>query len=150
MDRREFLKTTAAGAVSLAAGAAEAAARPNIIFILADDLGYGDLGCYGQQRIKTPNLDRLAAEGIRFTQAYSGATVCAPSRCCLMTGKHGGHATVRGNKRPEVGLRPDEATLPALLKKAGYRTALSGKWGLGGPSTRSMPCSVIPCSRPRT
>ena len=139
MDRREFLKTTAAGAVSLAAGAAEAAARPNIIFILADDLGYGDLGCYGQQRIKTPNLDRLAAEGIRFTQAYSGATVCAPSRCCLMTGKHGGHATVRGNKRPEVGLRPDEATLPALLKKAGYRTALSGKWGLGGPSTRSMP-----------
>ena len=139
MDRREFLKTTAAGAVSLAAGAAETAARPNIIFILADDLGYGDLGCYGQQRIKTPNLDRLAAEGIRFTQAYSGATVCAPSRCCLMTGKHGGHATVRGNKRPEVGLRPDEATLPALLKKAGYRTALSGKWGLGGPSTRSMP-----------
>jgi len=139
MDRREFLKTTAAGAVSLAADAAEAAARPNIIFILADDLGYGDLGCYGQQRIKTPNLDRLAAEGIRFTQAYSGATVCAPSRCCLMTGKHGGHATVRGNKRPEVGLRPDEATLPALLKKAGYRTALSGKWGLGGPSTRSMP-----------
>jgi arylsulfatase A-like enzyme len=139
MDRREFLKATTAGAVSLAAGAAEAAARPNIIFILADDLGYGDLGCYGQQRIKTPNLDRLAAEGIRFTQAYSGATVCAPSRCCLMTGKHGGHATVRGNKRPEVGLRPDEATLPALLKKAGYRTALSGKWGLGGPSTRSMP-----------
>ena len=139
MDRREFLKTTAAGATSLAAGAAEAAARPNIIFILADDLGYGDLGCYGQQRIKTPNLDRLAAEGIRFTQAYSGATVCAPSRCCLMTGKHGGHATVRGNKRPEVGLRPDEVTLPALLKKAGYRTALSGKWGLGGPSTRSMP-----------
>ena len=139
MDRREFLKTTAACAVWLAAGAAEAAARPNIIFILADDLGYGDLGCYGQQRIKTPNLDRLAAEGIRFTQAYSGATVCAPSRCCLMTGKHGGHATVRGNKRPEVGLRPDEATLPALLKKAGYRTALSGKWGLGGPSTRSMP-----------
>ena len=139
MDRREFLKTTSAGAVSLAAGAAEATARPNIIFILADDLGYGDLGCYGQQRIKTPNLDRLAAEGIRFTQAYSGATVCAPSRCCLMTGKHGGHATVRGNKRPEVGLRPDEATLPALLKKAGYRTALSGKWGLGGPSTRSMP-----------
>ena len=139
MDRRKFLKTTAGGAVSLAAGAAETAARPNIIFILADDLGYGDLGCYGQQRIKTPNLDRLAAEGIRFTQAYSGATVCAPSRCCLMTGKHGGHATVRGNKRPEVGLRPDEATLPALLKKAGYRTALSGKWGLGGPSTRSMP-----------
>ena len=115
------------------------ARSPNVLLILADDLGYGDLGCYGQQRIKTPNLDRLAAEGIRFTQAYSGATVCAPSRCCLMTGKHGGHATVRGNKRPEVGLRPDEATLPALLKKAGYRTALSGKWGLGGPSTRSMP-----------
>ena len=100
MDRREFLKTTAAGAVSLAAGAAETAARPNIIFILADDLGYGDLGCYGQQRIKTPNLDRLAAEGIRVTQAYSGATVCAPSRCCLMTGKHGTARTPWPRSRP--------------------------------------------------
>src|SRR5262245_26227355 len=70
---------------------------PNIIFILADDLGYGDVGCYGQKRIKTPNLDRMAAEGIRFTQAYAGATVCAPSRCVLMTGKHIGHARVRGN-----------------------------------------------------
>src|SRR6266542_4352333 len=70
---------------------------PNIIFILADDLGYGELGCYGQKRIKTPNIDRLAAEGMRFTQCYAGTTVCAPSRCCLMTGVHGGHARIRGN-----------------------------------------------------
>src|SRR5439155_20407313 len=90
------------------------AGGPNIIFILADDLGYGDLGCYGQQRIKTPNIDRLAAEGMRFTQCYAGSTVCAPSRCCLMTGKHTGHATVRGNKAPELGLRPDETTVASL------------------------------------
>src|SRR4026207_1277659 len=74
--------------------------QPNIIFILADDLGYGDLGCYGQKRIKTPNLDRMAAEGMRFTNAYAGATVCAPSRCVLMTGLHGGHARVRGLDPP--------------------------------------------------
>ena len=138
MDRRNFLKTTVA-AVSAAAQGAPARPGPNVIFILADDLGYGDLGCYGQQRIQTPNLDRMAAEGIRFTQAYSGSTVCAPSRCCLMTGKHTGHATVRGNRKPELGMRDGEATLPGIFKQAGYRTALFGKWGLGGPSSGSTP-----------
>jgi len=110
-----------------------------MVFILADDLGYGDLGCYGQSRIRTPNIDRLAAGGIRFSQAYAGSTVCAPSRCCLMTGKHTGHATVRGNRKPELGLSPDEATVASVLKRAGYETALFGKWGLGGPGTGSVP-----------
>src|SRR6185436_18030208 len=79
------------------------AAKPNVIFILADDLGYGDLGCFGQTKIKTPNLDRMAAEGMRFTQAYAGTTVCAPSRCALMTGQHTGHCAIRGNReiKPE-------------------------------------------------
>lgn len=115
------------------------ASKPNIVFILADDLGYGDLGCYGQERIKTPNIDRLAAEGVRFTQAYSGSTVCAPSRCCLMTGKHTGHASIRGNKLPELGLGRSETTVASLLKGAGYRTALFGKWGLGGFDMDSHP-----------
>jgi arylsulfatase A-like enzyme len=137
MNRRSFLSSVAVGAPALLK--ARAPQRPNILFILADDLGYGDLGCYGQSQIQTPNLDRLAADGMRFTQAYAGATVCAPSRCCLMTGKHTGHATVRGNKKPEVGLRADEPTVASLLKGAGYRTALFGKWGLGGPGTGSVP-----------
>src|SRR5271170_8119240 len=103
--------------------------KPNIIFILADDLGYGDLGCYGQKKIKTPNLDRLAAQGMRFTQAYAGSTVCAPSRCALMTGKHTGHAHIRGNG--SVPLRPEDTTIATLLSRAGYVTGLIGKWGLG-------------------
>ncbi len=135
MTRRNFLAASGAAAVHTQA----ARRRPNIIFILADDLGYGDLGCYGQQKIRTPNLDRMAAEGTRFTQAYSGSTVCAPSRCCLMTGKHTGHATIRGNVRPEAGLAEGEATVATLLKRAGYRTALFGKWGLGGPGVNSIP-----------
>src|SRR5262249_17824617 len=94
--------------------------RPKIIFILADDLGYGDLGCYGQKQIRTPNIDRLAAEGVRFTQCYAGSTVCAPSRCALMTGKHTGHCTVRGNAL--VPLRPEDVTVADLLKGAGDRT----------------------------
>ncbi len=110
---------------------------PNIIFVLADDLGYGDLGCYGQQVIQTPNLDRMAAEGVRFTQCYAGSTVCAPSRCCLMTGLHTGHAYVRGNAL--VPLRPGDTTVAELLKSAGYRTALVGKWGLGEPDTTGVP-----------
>lgn len=135
MTRRDFLAASGAAAVH-----AQAAPRkPNIIFILADDLGYGDLACYGQQKIRTPNLDRMAAEGTRFTQAYSGSTVCAPSRCCLMTGKHTGHGTVRGNLRPELGIAEGEATVASVLKSAGYRTALFGKWGLGGPGTGSVP-----------
>src|SRR5215831_15017769 len=124
MNRREFLGISTAAL--LQSGTNSTAGKPNILLILADDLGYGDLGCYGQQRIRTPNLDRLAGEGVRFTQAYAGATVCAPSRCCLMTGKHTGHASVRGNKNPELGLKTGEPTVASLLKSAGYRTALFG------------------------
>jgi len=111
--------------------------KPNIIFILADDLGYGDLGCYGQTKIKTPNLDKLAAQGMRFTQFYAGSTVCAPSRCALMTGLHTGHALIRGNAR--VPLRPKDLTVAEVLKRTGYRTALVGKWGLGNEQTTGVP-----------
>jgi arylsulfatase A-like enzyme len=129
----------AAAAAMLASASIRAADRPNILFILADDLGYGDPGCYGQTRILTPSIDRIASEGMRFTQAYAGSTVCAPSRCSLMTGLHTGHATVRGNKRPELGLRAGEPDVSTLLKAAGYSTVLVGKWGLGGPGTGSVP-----------
>ncbi len=120
-----------------------AQARPNIVFVLADDLGYGDLGCYGQTKIRTPNIDRMAAEGMRFTQNYSGNAVCAPSRCVLMTGKHPGHAFVRNNReyKPE-GQEPLPAgtvTLPGLLAGGGYATGGFGKWGLGGPDSTGMP-----------
>jgi len=111
-----------------------AADRPNIVFVLADDLGYGDLGCYGQKLIQTPHLDRMAAEGLRFTDFYAGATVCAPSRSVLMTGQHMGHTHVRGNAgaRIEVqALRDEDITVAEVLRKAGYATALCGKWGLG-------------------
>ena len=115
--------------------ALQAPLKPNIIFILADDLGYGDLGCYGQQKIKTPNLDRMAAEGMRFTQFYAGSTVCAPSRCVLMTGLHTGHGRVRGNAGQQnplaQALCPGDVTVARMLKSAGYTTALIGKWGLG-------------------
>ena len=110
---------------------------PNIIFILADDLGYGDLGCYGQTRIRTPNIDRLAAEGMRFTQCYAGSSVCAPSRCCLLTGLHTGHARIRGNAR--VPLEPEDVTVAEILKSRGYRTAAIGKWGLGNEGTTGIP-----------
>jgi arylsulfatase A-like enzyme len=112
-------------------------AAPNVIFILADDLGYGDLGCYGQQKIKTPNLDRMAAEGIRFTQAYAGSTVCAPSRSVLMTGQHGGHTRIRSNA--VTPLQPEDVTVAEVMKSVGYRTGLIGKWGLGDPGTISGP-----------
>lgn len=110
---------------------------PNIIFILADDLGYGDLGCYGQTDIKTPNIDKLAAEGMRFTSCYAGSTVCAPSRCALMTGKHTGHSRIRGNG--EVPLQPGDLTVAQLLKEAGYRTGAIGKWGLGEMGSTGVP-----------
>ena len=117
--------------------------RPNIIYILADDLGYGDLGCYGQEKFPTPNIDKLASEGIRFTQHYSGSTVCAPSRSALMTGLHTGHTPVRGNKevRPE-GQHPlpdSTLTLPEMMKTAGYTTGAFGKWGLGFPGSEGDP-----------
>lgn len=108
---------------------------PNIILILADDLGYGELGSYGQKRIATPHLDRMAAEGLRFTQFYAGSTVCAPSRSVLMTGFHTGHTRVRGNAGPTrldaQTLRADDVTVARVLQQAGYRTGLVGKWGLG-------------------
>ena len=110
---------------------------PSILFILADDLGYGDLGCYGQAKIKTPNLDKLAAQGMRFTDFYAGSTVCAPSRCALMTGFDTGHAWIRGNAK--VALRPQDYTVARLLKGSGYRTALIGKWGLGDENTSGLP-----------
>ncbi len=109
--------------------------RPNIVFILADDLGYGELGSYGQRRIQTPRLDRMAAEGMRFTQFYAGSTVCAPSRSVLMTGQHVGHTRVRGNAGPgnyaSQTLQEDDVTLASLLRDGGYATGLVGKWGLG-------------------
>ena len=116
---------------------------PNIIFILADDLGYGDIGAFGQKKIRTPILDRMAAEGMRFTQHYSGNAVCAPSRCVLLTGKHPGHAYIRDNKevKPE-GQWPIPAntvTLAKSLKAQGYTTAIMGKWGLGFPGSEGEP-----------
>lgn len=110
---------------------------PNIIFILADDLGYGDLGCYGQRRIRTPSLDQLAAEGMRFTQAYAGSTVCAPSRAVLMTGRHTGHVSIRGNA--DVPLSPEESTVAQVLKSRGYLTGCFGKWGLGLETSAATP-----------
>jgi arylsulfatase A-like enzyme len=135
LTRRDLLAAASLGPAALGAAASsmQSKNRPNVILIVGDDLGYGDLGCYGQKLIQTPHLDALAAEGLRFQQAYSGSTVCAPSRCCLMTGKHTGHATVRGNENPHVPLRADELTIAEVFKKAGYRTGAFGKWGLGTP-----------------
>lgn len=157
--RREFLKVTglagaSVAAVSLVPGCGSGGGRrqakladgskrtetprkPNIIFILADDLGYGDLGCYGQQTIRTPNIDRMAAEGVIFTNHYAGSTVCAPSRCALMTGLHTGHCLIRGNDRAP--LRPTDVTAAKLLKKADYTTGIIGKWGLGEEGTTGIP-----------
>lgn len=124
---------------------AVAADRPNLIWIMADDLGYGELGCYGQRKIATPHLDRMANEGMRFTHFYAGATVCAPSRSVLMTGLHHGHTRVRGNagqSNPAAqALRADDTTIARILQQAGYRTALIGKWGLGdvGAAATGLP-----------
>jgi arylsulfatase A-like enzyme len=122
---------------------------PNIVFVLADDLGSGDLGSYGQRRIRTPRLDRMAAEGMRFTHFYSGSTVCAPSRATFLTGKHTGHAYVRDNyglggprdeeERGQYPLPPDHPTLARWLRDRGYTTAVVGKWGLGGPGSTGVP-----------
>lgn len=113
--------------------------KPNIIFIMADDLGYGDLGCYGQEKIMTPNIDKLASEGMLFTQAYAGSSVCASSRSSLLTGFHNGHNRIRDNLPHGVYLRPDDFTIVELLKQAGYRTGGIGKWGLGVPGSWGLP-----------
>ena len=162
MKRRDFLKAAGFGVTTLALScrtdiikttSAERKKKPNIVYILADDLGYAELGCYGQEKIKTPNIDKLAAEGMRFTQHYSGNPVCAPSRCALMTGLHTGHAQIRANK--EVGgaegwvlgstiggqwpIRADTVTVAKILKEAGYTTGAFGKWGLGRVGTTGDP-----------
>ena len=117
--------------------------KPNIIYILADDLGYGDLSCYGQSKFSTPNIDRMAGEGMIFTHHYAGSTVCAPSRSCLMTGLHTGHTPIRGNKewQPEgqVPMPKEILTIPEILKQAGYVTGAFGKWGLGYPGSEGDP-----------
>lgn len=122
-------------ALTVFTGTMQAAERPNIIWIMADDLGYADLGCFGQKVITTPNLDQMAKEGMKFTHFYAGATVCAPSRSVLMTGMHHGHTTVRGNSgKTNPGaqaLKEGDVTVAKVLHDAGYKTALIGKWGLG-------------------
>ncbi|TWT32263.1 Arylsulfatase [Posidoniimonas corsicana] len=131
----------------LSSAALAAKTPPNIVFIMADDLGYGEAGCYGQQKIRTPHIDRLAAEGLRFTQHYSGAPVCAPARCVLMTGQHGAHAEVRDNRDAGSGrvfpgqwpLTSDVTTIAQLLRCQGYATGAFGKWGLGPANTSGSP-----------
>jgi len=160
MRRRDFLRVAGLGAASVVAlgsarvlPAAGPRKPPNVVFIVADDLGYAEVGCYGQKKIKTPNIDRLAAEGMRFTQAYSGNPVCAPSRCTLMTGLHTGHAQVRGNKQmggkegwtlgSTIGgqwpLEAGTLTVARLFQQAGYATGAFGKWGLGRVGTTGDP-----------
>jgi len=166
LNRREFLYRSAgfatAAAMSLAGcetmpgentPTSEITKMPNIIFIMADDLGYGDLGCYGQKEIQTPNIDQLAAEGTRFTDCYAGSTVCAPSRSVLMTGQHTGHTRVRnnmgkvggtlvldnGSPQRRVPLEIQDITVAEVLKQAGYATGITGKWGLGEPDNNGIP-----------
>lgn len=129
------------GSCSETKNTVDATRPPNIIFILADDLSWGDLGCYGQTKIETPNIDRIAAEGMLFTQAYAGNSVCAPSRSCLMEGKHPGHARVRGNAYNgyRESLQPGDTTVAMLLQKAGYKTGLFGKWGLANHDQPGVP-----------
>jgi arylsulfatase len=152
MNRRDFLRASGAVMAALALRSTTGAGqpsnkKPNIIFIMADDLGYKELGCYGQQKIKTPNVDRIAAEGMRFTDYYTGSAVCAPARCNLMTGMHGGHAYVRNNSevggwesfRGQIPLPAETATIAEVLKQRGYATGAFGKWGMGGVDSTGDP-----------
>jgi arylsulfatase A-like enzyme len=149
MDRRLFLKGLSGSVGALAFGIAafgklaKTEAKPNIIYVMADDLGYGHLGCYGQKEIKTPNIDRMAFEGMKLTDHYAGSALCAPSRCVLMTGLHTGHCYVRGNRplpvEGNVPIPADSQTIPKLMKKGGYATAAMGKWGLGYPGSEGDP-----------
>lgn len=121
----------------------KAKVKPNIIFILVDDLGYGDLGCYGQKKIRTPHLDKMAEEGLRFTNQYGGAPVCGPSRACLMTGMHQGSGYIKGNpvKGIDIPLRNEDVIIPEIMKTNGYETACIGKWGLGTKGSTGYPTS---------
>jgi len=155
MNRRRFLQiagaalagTSTLGIADRGRAAAPKSTKPNIIYIMADDLGQYDLGCCGGKHILTPHIDRLAAEGVRFTQVYAGSTVCAPSRSTLMTGLHTGHTTVRGNSAAVGGPKPqgriplndEDVTVAEALKTAGYTTGIVGKWGLGEPDTPGIP-----------
>jgi len=155
LTRRDLLRGMGLGAASavlprLSPGARAGERRPNIIFVMLDDAGIGDFGCYGQKQIRTPVMDRMAAEGMRFTQCYTGSPVCGPCRCILMTGLHSGHCTRRGNRttanppgsgkdRGLVPLRAEDFTVAAMLKKSGYVTGGFGKWGLGNPGTTGTP-----------
>ncbi|MSO49873.1 MAG: hypothetical protein EXQ49_08220 [Acidobacteria bacterium] len=137
MPRAAVLGIIVIALMAIARPLSQAPPRPDIILIQADDLGYGELSSYGQAQFATPGLDRLAREGIRFTQYYAGSTVCAPSRAALMTGLHTGHVWIRGNG--EYPLRAEDVTVGMSLEKAGYRTAVIGKWGLGTPGTTGQP-----------
>ncbi len=145
IGRRDFLRAAGAAAAGLAmpaflgaAGKTGGKRQPNIVFIMADDLGLRHLGCYGGKKIDTPNIDRLAAEGMRFTETYAGCTVCGPSRSVLMTGLHNGHAPVRGNSGG-IPLRDEDVTVAEVLKAAGYATGGFGKWGQGEVGTSGVP-----------
>ena len=139
--RRFWIACLLLAAFALASSGADR--LPNILLIVADDLGYGDLGSYGQKNIQTPVLDKLATEGMRFTDHYAGSTVCAPSRSALMTGLDTGHTPVRGNRRvnpmSQYPLPADSVTIAEVLKKAGYATGMIGKWGLGGVGNSGEP-----------
>jgi len=138
LRRREFLGGAASALLAPTRGNSAPMRPPNIVFVMADDLGYRDLGCYGQEQIRTPNIDRLASEGLRFTDAYAGCTVCAPSRSVLMTGYHMGHTSVRANTGG-VPLLAGDVTIGEVLKSAGYKTGVFGKWGLGDIGTDGVP-----------
>ena len=162
-DRRDFMKKSGLGLASLTIPGCKAADKhsnyhrnsesPNIIYIMADDLGYAELGCYGQDKIQTPNIDRLASQGMKFTQHYSGNPVCAPSRCSLMTGLHTGHTQIRGNKQVggkegwqlgstiggQYPIKEDTVTVAKLLQQKGYKTGAFGKWGLGTYGSSGAP-----------
>jgi len=148
LNRRSFIRLMGAGTAALAlpglgCAGPKGGKKPNIIFVMADDLGYGDLGCFGQTMFATPHLDRMAAEGMWFTDFYAGSTVCAPSRSCLLTGTHTGHTRIRGNSSKVTGdrvpLLPEDLTVAEVLKQAGYATGVIGKWGLGESGTTGIP-----------
>lgn len=132
MYRFLFVFAFLAAVLGINAGA-HAAEQPNVILIFVDDLGYGNLGCYGQTKIQTPVVDRMAAKGLKFTRFYAGAPLCLPSRCALMTGQHMGHSRCRvngggGNHQP---IAREDMTLSRMLKRAGYTTGMAGNWALG-------------------